>query len=95
VSTHENEIAMRYRTLGRTGIAVSPYALGAMMFGSMGNRDHDDAIRITHRALDADARPANGPPRSTGNEMPRPACCYSPSASGTSAPSAWCSGAPL
>jgi aryl-alcohol dehydrogenase-like predicted oxidoreductase len=45
---------MRYRTLGRTGIQVSPYALGAMMFGSLGNPDHDDSIRIIHRALDAD-----------------------------------------
>jgi aryl-alcohol dehydrogenase-like predicted oxidoreductase len=36
---------MRYRTLGRTGIQVSPYALGAMMFGAMGNRDHDDSVR--------------------------------------------------
>jgi aryl-alcohol dehydrogenase-like predicted oxidoreductase len=44
---------MRYRTLGRTGIAVSPYALGAMMFGAFGNPDHDDSVRIIHRALDA------------------------------------------
>ncbi|MFI6681788.1 aldo/keto reductase [Kribbella sp. NPDC050470] len=44
---------MRYRTLGRTGIKVSPYALGAMMFGAVGNPDHDDSIRIIHRALDA------------------------------------------
>ncbi|MFI7445861.1 aldo/keto reductase [Nonomuraea sp. NPDC049714] len=44
---------MRYRTLGRTGIKVSPYALGAMMFGAIGNPDHDDSIRIIHRALDA------------------------------------------
>jgi len=44
---------MRYRTLGRTGIEVSPYCLGAMMFGAMGNPDHDDSIRIIHRALDA------------------------------------------
>jgi aryl-alcohol dehydrogenase-like predicted oxidoreductase len=44
---------MRYRTLGRTGIQVSPYALGAMMLGSFGNPDHDDSIRIIHRALDA------------------------------------------
>jgi aryl-alcohol dehydrogenase-like predicted oxidoreductase len=45
---------MQYRTLGRTGIKVSPYALGAMMFGAPpGNTDHDDAIRIIHRALDA------------------------------------------
>jgi aryl-alcohol dehydrogenase-like predicted oxidoreductase len=45
---------MQYRTLGRTGIKVSPYALGAMMFGaSIGNSDHDDSIRIIHKALDA------------------------------------------
>jgi len=44
---------MRYRTLGRTGIKVSPYALGAMMFGAVGNPDHDDSIRIIHKALDA------------------------------------------
>jgi aryl-alcohol dehydrogenase-like predicted oxidoreductase len=44
---------MRYRTLDRTGIQVSPYALGAMMFGAMGNPDHDDSIRIIHRALEA------------------------------------------
>jgi aryl-alcohol dehydrogenase-like predicted oxidoreductase len=45
---------MKYRTLGRTGIVVSPYCLGAMMFGTMGNPDHDDSIRIIHRALDAE-----------------------------------------
>ncbi|MCV7089919.1 aldo/keto reductase [Mycobacterium interjectum] len=44
---------MRYRTLGRTGIRVSPYALGAMMFGAMGNPDHEESIRIVHQALDA------------------------------------------
>lgn len=44
---------MQYRTLGRTGIKVSPYALGAMMFGAMGNPDHDDSIAIIHKALDA------------------------------------------
>jgi aryl-alcohol dehydrogenase-like predicted oxidoreductase len=45
---------MRYRTLGRTGIKVSPYALGALMFAtSIGNPDHDDSIRIIHKALDA------------------------------------------
>ncbi|AVT29115.1 aldo/keto reductase [Plantactinospora sp. BC1] len=44
---------MRYRSLGRTGIQVSPYALGTMMFGALGNPDHDDSIRIIHRALDA------------------------------------------
>ena len=44
---------MKHRTLGRTGIQVSPYCLGAMMFGAVGNPDHDDSIRIIHRALDA------------------------------------------
>ena len=44
---------MRYRTLGRTGIQVSPYALGAMNFGTMSNADHDDSVRIIHRALEA------------------------------------------
>ena len=44
---------MKYRTLGRTGIKVSPYCLGAMMFGAVGNPDHDESIRIIHRALDA------------------------------------------
>jgi aryl-alcohol dehydrogenase-like predicted oxidoreductase len=44
---------MRYRSLGTTGVKVSPLCLGTMMFGRMGNRDHDDSIRIIHRALDA------------------------------------------
>jgi len=44
---------MHYRTLGRTGIKVSPYALGAMMFGAGGNPDHDDSARIIRKALDA------------------------------------------
>jgi aryl-alcohol dehydrogenase-like predicted oxidoreductase len=44
---------MQYRALGRTGIKVSPYCLGAMMFGAGGNPDHDDSIRIIHKALDA------------------------------------------
>jgi aryl-alcohol dehydrogenase-like predicted oxidoreductase len=44
---------VKYRKLGGTGIEVSPYCLGAMMFGAMGNSDHDDSIRIIHRALDA------------------------------------------
>ena len=44
---------MQYRPLGKTGIKVSPYCLGAMMFGAMGNPDHEDCIRIIHRALDA------------------------------------------
>jgi len=43
---------MQYRPLGRTGIKVSPYCLGAMMFGGMANADHDDCIRIIHKALD-------------------------------------------
>jgi aryl-alcohol dehydrogenase-like predicted oxidoreductase len=44
---------MEHRTLGRTGVKVSPLCLGAMMFGAWGNPDHDESIRIIHRALDA------------------------------------------
>ena len=44
---------MELRTLGRTGVKVSPLCLGAMMFGAWGERDHDESIRIIHRALDA------------------------------------------
>ncbi|HEX2232491.1 MAG TPA: aldo/keto reductase [Thermoleophilaceae bacterium] len=44
---------MEYRSLGRTGVKVSPLCLGAMMFGAWGNEDHDDSVRIIHRALDA------------------------------------------
>src|SRR4051812_2652092 len=44
---------MDYRTLGRTGVKVSPLCLGAMMFGAWGNEDHDDSVRIIHAALDA------------------------------------------
>src|ERR1700753_2231084 len=44
---------MHYRPLGRTGIKVTPYALGAMMCGALGNPDHDDCIRIITKALDA------------------------------------------
>ncbi|MEA3056787.1 MAG: hypothetical protein QOD30_2219 [Actinomycetota bacterium] len=44
---------MKHRTLGRTGVKVSPLCLGAMMFGAWGNRDHDDSIAIIDRALGA------------------------------------------
>ena len=44
---------MEYRPLGRTGISVSQLCLGAMMFGAFGNPDHDDTIKIIHKALDA------------------------------------------
>jgi aryl-alcohol dehydrogenase-like predicted oxidoreductase len=44
---------MRMRLLGSTGVRVSPLCLGAMMFGSWGNPDHEESIRMIHRALDA------------------------------------------
>jgi aryl-alcohol dehydrogenase-like predicted oxidoreductase len=44
---------MDYRPLGRTGVQVSKLCLGTMMFGAWGNTDHEDSIRIIHRALDA------------------------------------------
>ncbi|MDQ6818945.1 MAG: aldo/keto reductase [Actinomycetota bacterium] len=44
---------MDYRTLGHTGVKVSPLCLGAMMFGDWGNPDHDESVSIIHRGLDA------------------------------------------
>jgi aryl-alcohol dehydrogenase-like predicted oxidoreductase len=44
---------MDQRTLGRTGVHVSPLCLGTMMFGAWGEPDHDAGIRVIHRALDA------------------------------------------
>ena len=44
---------MDYRSLGRTGMQVSPLCLGAMMFGAWGEPDHDTSVGIIHRALDA------------------------------------------
>jgi aryl-alcohol dehydrogenase-like predicted oxidoreductase len=44
---------MESRSLGRTGLKVSPLCLGAMMFGGWGNADHDDAISVIHAAVDA------------------------------------------
>jgi aryl-alcohol dehydrogenase-like predicted oxidoreductase len=43
---------MEMRTLGATGMRVSPLCLGAMMFGGIGNPDHDACVRIIHRAID-------------------------------------------
>ncbi|MGI8729995.1 MAG: aldo/keto reductase [Solirubrobacteraceae bacterium] len=44
---------MDQRTLGRTGMHVSPLCLGTMMFGAWGESDHDASVEIIHRALDA------------------------------------------
>jgi aryl-alcohol dehydrogenase-like predicted oxidoreductase len=44
---------MEQRMLGRTGVSVSKLCPGAMMFGAWGNPDHEESIRIIHRALDA------------------------------------------
>ncbi len=44
---------MEYDVLGRTGVIVSRLCLGAMMFGEIGNADHDDCVRIVHTAFDA------------------------------------------
>src|SRR5919108_2463347 len=44
---------MELRSLGRTGVRVSPLCVGAMMFGAWGNPDHGESIRIIHGALDA------------------------------------------
>jgi len=44
---------MRHGILGGTGMSVSEIALGTMMFGAMGNPDHDESIRMIHTALDS------------------------------------------
>ncbi len=44
---------MDYRNLGHSGLKVPPLCLGAMMFGKWGNADHDECIRIIHRAMEA------------------------------------------
>jgi aryl-alcohol dehydrogenase-like predicted oxidoreductase len=44
---------METRSLGRTGMHVTPLCLGAMMFGAWGEPDHDASIAVIHRALDA------------------------------------------
>src|ERR687894_106447 len=52
-STGPSIARVEHRTLGRTGVQVSPLCLGAMMFGAWGNTDHDESVAIIHRALDA------------------------------------------
>src|SRR5215207_5510946 len=47
---------MDMRSLGSTGVQVSPLSLGAMMFGAWGETDHDKSIAIIHRALDGGKR---------------------------------------
>jgi aryl-alcohol dehydrogenase-like predicted oxidoreductase len=44
---------MELRPLGRTGVSVSQFCLGAMMFGAWGNPDHDESVKMIHAALDA------------------------------------------
>lgn len=46
-------MTMEQRRLGATGVWVSNLCLGTMMFGEWGTKDHDESIRIIHRALDA------------------------------------------
>jgi aryl-alcohol dehydrogenase-like predicted oxidoreductase len=42
---------MHYLTLGASGIEVSVQCLGTMMFGAIGNGDHDDCARMVDLAL--------------------------------------------
>ena len=44
---------MEYRTLGRTGVRLSAYGLGGMMFGSWGNPDVEECTRMIHLALES------------------------------------------
>src|SRR4051794_16739661 len=44
---------MELRPFGRTGVSVSKFCLGTMMFGEWGEPDHEESIRIIRAALDA------------------------------------------
>lgn len=44
---------MKYRLLGTTGVRVSEFALGTMMFGEDGNTDEKECAAIVRSALDA------------------------------------------
>jgi aryl-alcohol dehydrogenase-like predicted oxidoreductase len=44
---------MEQRPFGATGVSVSQLCLGTLMFGALGNADHDDSAAIIHAALDA------------------------------------------
>ncbi|MDE3205749.1 MAG: aldo/keto reductase [Acidobacteriota bacterium] len=44
---------MEYRVLGRTGVSVSTFCLGTMMFGRWGNPDVDECVAMVDSALDA------------------------------------------
>jgi aryl-alcohol dehydrogenase-like predicted oxidoreductase len=44
---------MEYKSLGSTGIKVSPFCLGTMMFGAWGNEDHGECISIINTAIEA------------------------------------------
>src|SRR4051812_30282729 len=59
---------MDYRPLGRTGVSVSPLCLGAMMLGAFGNPDHEDSIKIIHRARDAGITSGDTADVSSGGE---------------------------
>ena len=43
---------MQYQALGKSGVIVSRLCLGAMMFGSQGNPDHDESVRIIRAGLE-------------------------------------------
>jgi aryl-alcohol dehydrogenase-like predicted oxidoreductase len=50
----DNKVSdMPMRTIGKTGMKVSALCLGAMMFGAWGNPDHEDSIKVIHKALDS------------------------------------------
>ena len=61
---------IEHRPLGRTGVSVSKFCLGAMMFGAWGNPDHDESIRIIH-ARSTPGSTSSTPPTSTARASPR------------------------
>ena len=66
---------MHYHTVGRTGINVSAYGLGAMMFGAVGNPDHEDRSIVdppSHRRRRACPDPADDPAHPGRSDLRRP-----------------------
>jgi hypothetical protein len=58
---------MEHRQLGRTGVSVSEFCRGTMMFAAWGNPDQDESIRIIHAALgrtSASSMPSSSSPSS-------------------------------
>jgi aryl-alcohol dehydrogenase-like predicted oxidoreductase len=53
MTIRKESAVMEYRVLGTTGVRVSTFCLGTMMFGKWGNKDHAEGVRAIRAAIDA------------------------------------------